>query len=134
MSGKCAAMNGKQADETAAAAAAAGNPFASPAVLSAEANGSAFDSPAGGGAVFGDSPDPFASAAAAAAAAVAASQQDGDGALGEGEQFKQASPSIFEQSVPSPSTPVGGEADFMANQEAAWINQEGGANSGKGTH
>ena len=71
------------------------NPFASPAVPPGEnggaSNGGAFDSPSGGGAVFGDAADPFAAAAAATKAAAGLNSSSENVTV---EQFKQVRKSV----------------------------------------
>ena len=93
---------------------------------------SMFDSPSGGGMVFGDSNDPFGLSNSANVSGEANGSRDAD--QFNGEQFKQGVPSMFEQSLnSSPSVDVGEvkarggsteEVDFMANQEHNWIQHE----------
>ena len=119
-------MNGDDADPMSAAAAA--GQLASP-MLSGGETGSAFDSPMGGGSMFSDSPDPFASAVAKNGALETSS-----------DDFKRASPSMFDQPFDSDGERNSGsgvsaanapgnrdEVDFMANQEQAWIHASSGA-------
>ena len=94
------------------------NPFSSPSVgeLGSTTKVGAFDSPLGGGVVFGDSPmasDPFKMDSSGMTGVV-----DGD--------FKSASPSMFDQSLEDSKgerkSSTDDVVDFMANQADAWIN------------
>lgn len=89
---------------------------------------SLFDSPSGGGMTFGEpTENPFGTGLVAEESGI----KPGDVSFGS-EQFKQASPSLFEQSLNSSSEVQevrarGGsteEVDFMANQEQNWIQQQ----------
>jgi len=95
------------------------NPFASPLITAEANNGGAFESSAGGASFINESsPDPFASASEDGGTSAAQPISGPD-------QFKQASPSMFEESVASP-------AATEDRSRGADFGEDGGVNAAAG--